>query len=278
MKTFFSYFSVVLAALVIWAGCDSLVTPNSDEGLSSDVGLIAYSYVEPGVLAELEEAIRTLAVQWEEAIESNQACLYVPFDREDVDPLHDRLDQLLGQLGDGINRHNFWDHIADLNSTDWARLDSLAMNALLQDYRALRAPYDATCPQDKDLEDLANNIFAEYAEVIHGLGVDGWNQLVDSVLLDYATGKCKRRCKRKLVLARIKGVALSVGGGVACTGLSGGVATGLCAIAAGVVAGSEMAEAQIAFNECVEACDKKDDEEDEEGNAAYFRELSHRVR
>ncbi len=199
MKFFLSTVSLLLLGLFIYTGCDSLFMPGGDDLLSgNDVGVVAWGEVDPSVLEDLEGAIRAMAVEIDAAYDDNPACIEAPLPRDDADALNDRLDQLLGQIEDDLNRDNFPYRIAELEPEDWLRMDSVALFVLLDDYIEFRASYEEGCPEDAELLEKAHEIFREYVDIIQDLGPDGWDQLVDTVLPDDGTDPCMKWCRKRL--------------------------------------------------------------------------------
>lgn len=180
--------SVGLLMVGLYAGCDNLAVDNKRTGFD-------LQEVNPG-MGETVGLVNGI-IQMDELIDSasaNTRCLTPPISPSDIGPLNARLDHLLGQLGDGINRSNILDHVADLDTTDWARLDSAAMNVLRDDYQTLRVEYVAGCPEDAALREAAMEIFGEYAALISRLGSDGFEELIQDALNGQAIGPCEDAC------------------------------------------------------------------------------------
>ena len=82
-----------------------------DAPKTGDVKYTVSVGVDSGALANLQEAVQALAVQYEdlyERVENNIACLQLPLSRDDVDTLTDSVNQLLGKVDDDLTTGNFF--------------------------------------------------------------------------------------------------------------------------------------------------------------------------
>ena len=260
MKRFYTGVGLALAALLINAGCDYLGSDVNDGspntgGAPGDVG-IAIAAVGPGPIQGLQDAIIAMAVRVDEVVKNNEACIAPS---PDMDSVNARLDSLLGLLGDGINRHTFLDHFAEIDAAMWASTDSVAMAALAEDYRAIKEDRDRSCPENEELRRMANDLFAEYVDVINQMGLPVFLDMVRTTLVQPAQGKCERSCVWDWGWDQAGILGLQVVMSTGCIGLAlipgvGVVAAYACITGAAVWALSETNDAIDDLDDCLGEC------------------------
>ena len=261
MRVFYSSLGLLILPLLVLVGCDYFGLTHSDTGPDVDPrldpSLIAFSTADQqgldGAIVEMYQAIQGHEIE-------NPACITPSYTREDVGDLNNRLDDLLGQLGDGINRDNFYDSIRDIDSTAWARMDSVAMNVLVQDVEeTLYGPEGADSPcaeADKELWEQTNIIFREHVDIIHSLGSAGFAARVEQVLSGYSADRCTRRCKKRYWLKSIGAIGGYTAAAAACTTISGGLAIGFCTGGAWALSATGIALFAMDLQDCLDACAK----------------------
>ena len=260
MKHFYTGVGLALAALLINAGCDYLGSDVNDGspntgGAPGDVG-IAIAAVGPGPIQGLQDAISAMAARVDEVINNNEACIAPS---PDMDSVNARLDSLLSLLGDGINRHTFPDHFAGIDAEMWASLDSVAVAALAEDYRAIKEDRDRGCPENEELRRMANDLFAEYVNVINQMGLPVFLDLVRTTLVQPAQGKCERSCDWDYIWDAVGILGLHVVMSIGCVALAAVPVVGVggavaCIIGAGVYSTAQARDAKKDRRACKEAC------------------------
>jgi len=284
MRTFFTWTGLLVAVLLVYSACDSGVDTLDDRIDTPPGDLIEIeAIVDPG----FRDAVETLAIQLYEDVygpEAEQPCIAPPLDVPAIDEMNSRLDKLLGQLGEGINRHNIMEHVATMDSTQWAQMDSVAMRTLYNEYKDLQINAYSSCSAMDDIEDMAKDLFAEYAHIIREMGwsmfVDATTQIVASMEDDYGDSDvgaqlfrcCKCKCGWRAVAdgaATIAAGAVVAGGCGYVTGASLGSLGPVCYTALGGTVISMGIDTVLDLSDCREECNKKK-EEDSDGESLFL--------
>lgn len=263
MKTFFTVTGLLVLVLIISAGCDYLSTDANDgthdPGGPPGLGEAGITAVVPSPREELKAAIREYGQTAMRLLESEAgACVArPPTTRATAEDMNDRLNELLGQLGDGINIGNFFDQTATFGSLNFSQVDSVALNELAKKYTAIKEKQHGQCSASKEIYNQALALFQEHAEAIESMGLDGYRQLVQEVFADdNAQGWCEARCQIRhysTTAGLLAGYSLAAAG---CTAGTLGVGVVACGVLSGVVVASGIINSALDLQDCLSACDE----------------------
>jgi len=167
---------------MIYSGCDDLgVNLDNDtiDTTQGDIGIDAV-VVPPDLELALLGFIEAVQLHIEES--PPHLCISRPIEdvEEEADAIGARVDSMLGKVQEGLTMENFYDRIEDLDSTDWARADSAAMRTLYNETKGLDV---FGCVENEEINTMADNIYAEYADILHNLGSGGLAELIDNLAL-----------------------------------------------------------------------------------------------
>jgi len=288
MKIFYKWLGLSMAVLLVYSACDSGV--GGDNPIVSPPIDYAKSGESYGKMGSIDDAIDALEDDLDEYLDNiPEFCKNPTFTQTQLEDFDQRIDDVLSDLGPGINQHNLIDHIDDLDSTDWARFDTTKVAGIFSDFKDL---YPSVCSMlHESIAEILVDWEEEWGSVIETADDDdAVNKLQEAFPLENSSAatndfhgqdhhdreECLERCEQKhgnlhtqigaeqigavsacamdgaglsLTVLRIPHILGMIAGGV----LVGG-ATGLCV--GGFWVSGEMKKLNniYEFQECQEKC------------------------
>jgi len=242
-----------MAVLLVYSACDSGVDILDDRIDTPPGDLIRPDrvVVPPELEAELTSFMEAIQAHIDE--HDLAACISRPIDdvQEEAEAIGERVDSLLNTIQDGLNRENFQDRVADMDSTEWVQADSAAIQTLYNETKALDA---SVCMGDyTSLEDMATDIYTEYAHIIHNIGWDGLTEIMNDIVADWDEGEATIAgycgvCLGTMAVALGMTIWQSAAVMIGCSGPQMMACIGLVLLVKGIT----MANSFIAFIHCVQ--------------------------